>query len=306
MKDSATISKPLKTRVCLVGGWFDFMLGATFSTYEDVKKAGGIPPDLILGPWGHNGYLQSLPGLGDFDFGKEGKGNVGADFMGLMKRTMKGGDQFIKAYLLRRDEWIQLESWPPDDDTVFPVKLYLDKDSYLNLELPETESTFDIHVNPSNPVPTIGGAVWEFPPHLEPGPSDQSSLQERKDILRFFSEPANSVYSILGPISAALWVKTESKETHFTTKLLLEDTEGKHRILQDGIVSINERLQDHTQIQVDMLAIGIQIEKTERIGFEVSWSNFPKYALPQADESSIQSVKSSPDQPSYVEITILK
>ncbi|MHA2462357.1 MAG: CocE/NonD family hydrolase [Candidatus Thorarchaeota archaeon] len=87
LKDSVKISKPLKTRVCLIGGWYDFMLGATFSTYDDLQSAGGQSPDLILGPWGHNGYLQSLPGLGDFDFGKEGKANAAADFMSLVKRS---------------------------------------------------------------------------------------------------------------------------------------------------------------------------------------------------------------------------
>ncbi|MHA1957663.1 MAG: CocE/NonD family hydrolase, partial [Candidatus Thorarchaeota archaeon] len=90
LKDSVKISKPLRTRVCLIGGWYDFMLGATFSTFDDLQSAGGQPPDLILGPWGHNGYLQSLPGLGDFDFGKEGKANAAADFMSLVKRSIEG------------------------------------------------------------------------------------------------------------------------------------------------------------------------------------------------------------------------
>ncbi|MHA2373536.1 MAG: CocE/NonD family hydrolase C-terminal non-catalytic domain-containing protein, partial [Candidatus Thorarchaeota archaeon] len=146
----------------------------------------------------------------------------------------------------------------------------------------------------------------EFPPHLEPGPADQSSLQDRHDVLRFFGEPATDKYTILGSIAALLWVKTKSSMTHFTTKLLLEDKDGKQRILQDGIVSVKGPLKEYAQIQVDMLAIGIQIEKAERIGFEVSWSNFPKYELPQTDEPSIQSVISSVEQPSFVEITVLK
>jgi putative CocE/NonD family hydrolase len=306
MRDSAVISKPLKTRVCLVGGWFDFMLGATFSTYEDVNNAGGLPPDLILGPWGHNGYMQSLTGIGDFDFGKQGKANLSADFMSLLKRTMEGADQFIKAYILRRDEWIVLESWPPGEDSVFPVKLYLDGNSYLNLELPETESTFKIHVDPSDPVPTIGGAVWEFPPHLEPGPTDQSSLQERNDVLRYFSEPANSFYTMLGPISAELWIKTDSKETHLTTKLLLEEKGGKQRILQDGIAKVKGSIGDYSQIRIDMLATGIQVEESERIGLEVSWSNFPKYELPAENKPYTQTVKTGSKDPSFVEIHILK
>jgi predicted acyl esterase len=169
-----------------------------------------------------------------------------------------------------------------------------------------TESTFDILVDPSNPVPTIGGAVWEFPPHLEPGPSDQSSLQERKDVLHFFSEPATSDYTMLGPVSALLWVKTESEETHFTTKLLLEDNDGKLRFLQDGILRVKGPTEGYSQILVDMLAIGIQVKNNERLGLEISWSNFPKYELPPIAVSTTQSVKSSNKEASYMEITILK
>ncbi|MHA2187067.1 MAG: CocE/NonD family hydrolase, partial [Candidatus Thorarchaeota archaeon] len=154
MKDSVKISKPLKTRVCLIGGWFDFMLGATFSTFEDVMSAGGQPPDLILGPWGHNGYLQSLPGLGDFDFGKEGKANASADFTELVKRSMTGASQYIRAYILRKDEWITLNSWPPSDDVVESKTLHLDGGFTLNPEPPISDSEFDIPVDPSNPVPT--------------------------------------------------------------------------------------------------------------------------------------------------------
>lgn len=306
LRDSAKISKPLKTRVCLVGGWFDFMLGATFSTFDDLTNVGGQPPDLILGPWGHNGYLQSLPGLGDFDFGKEGKGNAALDFMGLVKRTMERAGQFIKAYILRQDEWVTLESWPPSSEIVEPLVLHLDKGQTLSLDTPKEESEFQIQVDPLNPVPTIGGAVWEFPPHLEPGPVDQSSLLGRQDVLRFFGEPLTREYTILGPISAVLWVKCESPVTHFTTKLLLEDKDGKQRILQDGILSVQEPLQDYSDVRVDMLAIGIQVEKNERLGLEVSWSNFPKYELPQIQGTSIQSLKSSSEQSSFVEISVLK
>jgi putative CocE/NonD family hydrolase len=306
LRDAAIISKPLKTRVCLIGGWFDFMLGATFTTFEDVVKAGGQPPDLILGPWGHNGYLQSLPGLGDFDFGEEGKANAASDFIDMVKRSMTGAGQYIKAYILRKDEWIKLDSWPPSVDIVEPLRLHLHSDFSLSSEPPTDEFEFDIPVDPTNPVPTIGGAVWEFPPHLEPGPADQSSLSERNDVLRFFSEPASQQYAILGPITANLWIKSDNPVTHITTKMILEDTDGKQRFLQDGIASVNELISDYTKVVVDMLAIGIQIEKGERIGFETSWSNFPKYVLPPIYGTSKQYVRSSAAKLSYLEFHVLK
>lgn len=306
MKYSINISKPLKARVCLIGGWYDFLLGATFKAFEDLTNVGGHPPDLILGPWGHNGYMQSLPGVGDFEFGTDGQGNAVTDFNEMMKRAREGAGQHIRAFILRSNEWKILESWPPSCDIAEVLTLYIDCGNTLNEDPPREDLEFGIPSDPSNPVPTIGGAVWEFPPFLEPGPADQSPLQERNDVLRFFGKPATHDYTILGSLSADIWVKHDSPMTHFTSKLLLEDQEGKQRILQDGIVSVEGPLSDYKQVQVDLLAIGIQIERTERIGLEISWSNFPKYELPQLDRPTLQTVKSSPKQPSFVRISILK
>jgi len=69
---------------------------------------------------------------------------------------------------------------------------------------------------------------------------------------------------------------------------------------------MNGPLEDFTKIDVDMLAIGIKIEKKERLGLEVSWSNFPKYEQPKSTGTWIQSVKSSATNPSFLEISIIR
>lgn len=295
-------SEPVKSRICLIGGWYDFMLGATLRSYEDLLNAGGVKPDLIIGGWSHNGYLQSLSGVGDFDLGEQGKAHVIEDFSNLLKRTETEAEQLIRVYVLRSNKWLELEEWPPRN--IVEEKLYLGGE-YDLLQNPTSESVdFSIPADPRNPVPTIGGSVWEFPPHLEPGPADQSSLKNRPDILRFVSPPFDRPRTILGPINAELWVSTPSELSHFTSKLTLIEGDSE-RIIQDGIVPIEQIAETPTQVCVDLLATGMEIKKNERIGFEISWSNFPKYALSEISTPTVQQVHVSHSMPSNIRIPFL-
>ncbi|TFG13856.1 CocE/NonD family hydrolase [Candidatus Thorarchaeota archaeon] len=294
--------KPLQSRACLVGGWYDFLLGGTLTSYEDLMAAGGIKPDLIIGGWGHNGYLQSLSGVGDFDLGERGRGQAMKDFLDLIERTKSKSEQLIRVYILRSDEWIELDEWPPTDTV--EERLYLGCDYELLEKPPEEEMEFGIPVQPSDPVPTIGGSVWEFPPHLEPGPADQSSLSARSDIIRFVSPPLQKSRALLGPIHADLWVTTPFDGMHFTAKLTLI-TEEKERIIQDGIAVVGPSKKNPAPITIDLLATGMEIKKDERLGLHISWSNFPKFALPELDEPIVQSVYTSDSMPSYVSLSYL-
>ena len=87
---------------------------------------------------------------------------------------------------------------------------------------------------------------------------------------------------------------------------MLEEKDKKLRILQDGIVPVSGPLSDFKRIEIDLFAIGILVKKGERLGLEISWSNFPKYALPPQSGQSIQSVLSGPDRPSHATVSVLK
>ncbi len=300
----AVSEDPVRTRVLLIGGWYDFMLGSALSTYQTLSWKGGSKPDLIIGPWSHNGYLQSQEGLGDFDFGDEGKSNVVADFAELLKREREKSPQLIKAFIMRGNRWVNLSSWPPHD--IVEKRLYIGVDGTLNEESTKggpREMGFE--VDPANPVPTLGGSVWEFKETLTPGPTDQRPLRDRDDILRFYTQPFRESTSLLGPLSAHLWVGIEVPEAHFTAKLVLVKKADRENIVQDGIIAVKGPSAAYALAVIDMLATGIEVRRGERLGLEVSWTNFPKYALPPIKEPTRQSIRTSEDMPSYLSISIL-
>ncbi|MCG3225388.1 MAG: CocE/NonD family hydrolase [Candidatus Heimdallarchaeota archaeon] len=296
-------SNPLQTRICLIGGWYDFLLNATLKTYEDLIKRGGIKPDLILGPWSHNGYLESQAGIETWDFGKVGKGNFIQDMSEFLEREKTNAEQIIKVFILRLNEWLELDSWPPNQ--VEHTVLYLSEDQLLSDSVSEEETVLQYEIDIDNPVPTLGGIVWESYKPIEPGPTDQSSLRNRDDILRFYTEPLKKDLTILGFSSVDIWIKTDVPETHLTAKLVVVESDGTQRIFQDGILRVLGPTTNYEKKSIDLLATGILLEKGEKLGLEISWSNFPKYALHPPSDKNTHSILLSKDSPSCLNLSVL-
>jgi len=297
-------NKELSTKVCLVGGWFDFLLNGTFTTYDELMNRGGVKPDLIIGPWSHNGYLASQAGVRDWDFGKDGAGNFIQDLMSFIDRYKNNGNQMIKVFIQQANKWMDLDSWPPGN--VIEQRYYLQEnqvlsDTRLTDEL--VELSFKAEMN--NPVPTLGGLVWESYEPVEPGPVDQSPLKQRDDILKFYTKEFDQNTTFLGLALVELWVKTIVPETHFTAKLVVVDSEGKERIFQDGILKVLGPLSNYKLITIDLIATGIEIKKGEQIGLEVSWSNFPKFALPPLTTNSLQKLALAKNMSSVLKLSKL-
>jgi putative CocE/NonD family hydrolase len=295
--------KPLTARICLVGAWYDFLLNATLQTYDDLIDRGGIQPDLIIGPWSHNGYLASQAGVEDWEFGKDGTSNFIKDLSDFILREKNNASQLIKLFILRSNKWIEVDSWPPTQSE--EKQLYLHKEGILSENKQSEElNELEIEIDINNPVPTIGGIVWESFDPVKPGPRDQRSLSDRTDLLMFYTNPLDDDLTLLGPSSVDLWVKTEAVETHFTAKLLVVETDKSERIFQDGILRVMGPIDKYKKITIDLLSTGITLKKNEKLGLEISWSNFPKYALPPIKKSTKQLLAISEGTPSCLKINI--
>jgi putative CocE/NonD family hydrolase len=297
-------SSNIDARICLVGAWYDFLLNSTLDTYDKLLRQGKVKADLIIGPWSHNGYLASQAGIESWDFGKDGKGNFVLDFAAFLEREKKDAEQFISVFILRANKWLQLESWPPAEtnEQIF----YLTENNELASKPSDIkEKEYTINVNPKNPVPTLGGLVWESFAPIEPGPVNQKKLIERKDAIRFYSEPFDDKVTFLGKTIVELWVKTNAPETHFTAKLNVVEYDKSERIFQDGILRVKGPIKDYQKITIDLLATGIEIKKGEKISLEISWSNFPKYLLPNLKGSTSQNIIVSSKKPSCLKLNKL-
>ncbi|MGE5579579.1 MAG: CocE/NonD family hydrolase [Bacillota bacterium] len=257
-------------------GLWDFMLDASFFAWDASNRPGSAPQAMFLGPWSHNGIAAEVTKNAYADYGSEASSDFG-------RRTMQWFDHYLKGIDLPEDlatpvsayvpgiGWLKLGAWP--DPAARNLDLYLG-DGTLCPEVPESDSREYIY-DPSNPVPTEGGALWEFPKAgISPGPAVVTT-GDRPDVLVFQSPVLDRRVTALGPVEVLLHATTDAPSTDFTAKLIDVSPEGTPRIVGDSLCRAAGP--GPVEATIRMAAVGHVFERGHRIRLDVSSSNFPRF-----------------------------
>jgi putative CocE/NonD family hydrolase len=295
--------------------------------YVGLNKAGRAQR-LIMGPWTHGG--RSTSHAGDVEFGPaatidaDGGGEFFTQRLKWFDRHLKGsplkaaepavrlfvmgggdGHKSAEGRLNHGGAWRSEAAWPIPDrrETAF----YLGADGGLRTQKPTADAaalTYDF--DPSNPVPTIGGAVTSGEPLMRGGGFDQREaedvygsrepflpLEARPDVLVFQTEPLPEDVEVTGPITAELWISSDAMDTDFVVKLVdlyppsADYPAGYALNLTDGILRCRYRDSWETptmmtpgqvyRIKVEAFPTSNLFKKGHRIRLDVSSSNFPKF-----------------------------
>jgi len=305
-------------------GWYDICLGATLDIFSFFQEKSSFPQQLFIGPWSHSGVLQSPPELAGEDFGPEGKSDLfprGMDWFDLYLKEGKShfpeGKDPVNIFVTGENKWESFEKWPPEKTQEKRIYLGNGKLSFQK-ELEDGEKSFIF--DPSDPTPTIGGAVWEFPiAGLEPGPFDQTPVSKRKDVLTFVSEPLKEDLTIIGPAEALIFGSVEGESGDWVVRVVDVSPEGKRVWIADGILRSHFREGPKKvvrmipgkpeSLKVDLWAIGHTFKKASRLGLEVSGSSFPKWDLNltglKEKDNRKQTIHWGPRHPSSLKIRVL-
>jgi len=290
-----------------ITGWHDYVYPNVLQTYDSIatKAAEPLMQHLVVGPWAHNDVMKGVTKVGDEDFGS----SANMDQQWVLAQTRHWFDHTlalkpidddfwsakrIRIFVMGDNDWLELETWPPEDieyqtwyvdcaDRANSVK----GSGTLSRETPSLVK-YDFFVfDPNNPVPTTGGANSHFFPE-NIGPKDQSSVEERQDVLVYTSQPMEEDFLILGPVRTILYAATDAKDTDFTAKLVVVRPDGYARNIEDGI--IRGRYAHPTpdslpvfipkkvfRFEIDCGATALRINKGDCLRLEISSSNFPKY-----------------------------
>ena len=166
----------------------------------------------------------------------------------------------------------------------------LNGDGALSPDAPgESESPDRFIYDPSNPVPTHGGAhLAGIPSIFEVGVQDQRVIEAREDVLVYTSEPLERDTEATGHVELELWAVTSAADADWTAKLVDVHPDGQARNVCDGITraSFRDSLESPSPIQpgeayrynVNVGPTAMLFRKGHRIRLEVSSSNFPAYA----------------------------
>lgn len=222
-----------------------------------------------------------------FNHWLRGAGTEGADFAGM---------PHLQYYLMGANEWRTAESWPVEGTELRPMYLHSDGsantrngDGRLSWEAPTTDQPADVFVyDPDNPVPTIGGPVCCTGTADAPaGGFDQSSVEDRDDVLVYTSEPLTEALEVTGPIELVLHVSSDARDTDFAAKLVDVQPDGTPVNVQEGIQRARYRegygrkvwMEEGAvyEIRIDLQATANLFLPGHRIRLEVTSSSFPRW-----------------------------
>lgn len=277
-----------------IGGWYDVFLRSTIGSYKTMTEEAATDAArkgqrLIIGPWTHGWNISQQ--VGDQDFGKDSLIAMEGLLLEWFDYWMKDGPEPsgapIKLFVMGENVWREESEWPLARTEY--GKLYLHDDNQLSSEVPASKDgksgSLKYRYDPKDPVPTLGGNIME--PKLR-GPFDQSPLDERKDVLRFVTEPVDKPTEVTGPVTAELYAASSATDTDFMAKLIVVKPDGTAFNLVDGVIRARyrESFEEEKLIEpgevykysIDMWATSYLLEPGDRLRVDITSSNFPRLA----------------------------
>jgi putative CocE/NonD family hydrolase len=196
----------------------------------------------------------------------------------------------MQVYLPGADHWEQFDAWPPRSAS---TRFYLSSghgantrqgDGHLLRTRPVRTGLDKFTYDPVDPVPTVGGDVLLSGP---PGSFDHATVENRKDVLVYTSEPLASALTAIGMVDVQLEVSSDAPDTDFTANLLDVAPDGKAYVLNGSIQRARWRNGYDREVpmlpgQVYRLRVGPFFVSNRflpghRIALEVSSSSVPRY-----------------------------
>ena len=292
-----------------VSAWYDFFLGGTLRNYLGIKSHGGSAEArsgqrLIVVVGGHAG---DGPKIGALDFGKDSAFDEDEttiqwyDYLFKAARNGFSTGKPVSIFVQGTNKMRQEDAWPlaRAKNTRYFLHSMGDasgqtssdtqqvESGALSLVAPAAEKPDQYIYDPSNPVPTIGGALCCKPLLTDIGPQDQRPAEARSDVLTYTTPAFSKDTEIAGPISLDLYVSSSAVDTDFTGMLVDVWPNGFAQNLTGGILRLRYRKSQEKpelakpgqiyHITLDLLATSNLFLAGHKLRLEVSSSNFPRF-----------------------------
>ncbi|HWX49285.1 MAG TPA: CocE/NonD family hydrolase [Roseomonas sp.] len=319
-----------------MSSWYDPYPRTAVENFCGLRDSGRGRPYLILGPWTHGNRSQTA--FGEVEFGPAATidswaGDWRAFRRRFFDRWLKGiendagDDPRVRVFVMgggsgRKDEAGRLEHgghWREAADWPLPgtrfTRLHLHGDGRLTEAGPaESAEPLRWTADPANPVPTIGGAITSMEPLISGGPYDQRErpdmfghrapylpLASRADVLVFETPVLEQDLTVIGPVTAELYVASDAPDTDITAKLIdvyppsADYPQGFAMNLCEGILRLRYRRDPSRpeplvpgqveKITVELFPTANLFKAGHRVRLDIASSEFPHYDInPQTGE----------------------
>jgi uncharacterized protein len=258
--------------VSMVTGWWDLFLPEQLRDYAAIRAA-GVTATLTVGPWLH-GEPGELRAITQQD-------------VAWLRRHFDGAappaDPPVRVYLQQADSWLKFGQWPPPEVVATPYYLRT-----VGRLAPEAEPGDPMPAwfvyDPAEPTPSAGGPVLQ-PPGKQ---VDNGPIESRSDVLTYTSSPFAADQDLVGPVSARIFVRTETEYADVFVRLCDVDEKAVSRNIVDGIRRLSPETVPAADVQagpdgvltvdVDLYPTAYRVLAGHRLRLQVSGGAFPRYA----------------------------
>jgi putative CocE/NonD family hydrolase len=275
-----------------INGWMDVGAYETIKLFEFQQHH----PDqyLIMAPTEHCRMTVTSPEakLGDRPMGdtRFGYDEVIASWFDRWLRDDTDGWKpmpKVQVFLMGAGVWLKGEKWPlPDTEERF---LYLTSTSGANtlwgdgalLAEPGADAADVVIADPHNPVPSIGGDLATDSPVC----ADQRTIECRNDVLVYSTAELPQPVSIVGDLSAELYISANVPDTDVFIKLVDVYPDGTAYNLADSCLRLRYRAGVGSpanlvpgviyRIEVTGITTANYFAAGHRVRVEIAGSNFP-------------------------------
>jgi hypothetical protein len=284
------------------GGWFDFAQQGALDAFVLYQHRGGDGASgrqyLLMGPWSHATVGSGRNTDSARLYPANASVNVGELNLQWQRTWLKGEptgvDQWppVRVYLMGADQtgaagnvWVNLDDWPPAAQI---VRMFLDADGGLTRAAPPGGSLV-LTIDPEHPVPTYGGANL----FQASGSKDQRRVEERDDVLVFTSEPFARPLTVMGRVTARVWIRPDTPDLDLSVRLTDVYPDGRSLLIVDGIQRARMRCGDDVEcllepgvaaeIEVDLWSTAMVFDTGHRIRVAIAGSNSPRFEVNPCD-----------------------
>ncbi|OFX29329.1 MAG: hypothetical protein A2W92_11455 [Bacteroidetes bacterium GWA2_42_15] len=303
-----------KGPVLSIAGWYDICLLSQINDFLSIDKRNGHPGSrLIIGPWCHGpqSYRNEYGG-------RDKTGNREALMERFLACNIKGEHEDVlqspftghkyNFFIMERNEYFGSESWPPKE--VEKVDYFLGENKILT-KAPDKPVQLKFEYDPLDPYPSLGGTFLG----RAVGPAIQNTNTVRKDQWVFESEVLDTPLTLLGIVSASLYVSSTMEQTVFM--ILVQDVFPNDTIIniQEGGKQVKIVNNKATKIELESWPTGYQLNPGHKLRIVITSGWFPRYNRnlntgepifsAREIQTAIQTIYFGPEHPSKITLPLL-
>ncbi|MCR4315554.1 MAG: CocE/NonD family hydrolase [Planctomycetes bacterium] len=280
----------------VVGGWYDLDTKAVIDNFIAMKRGAGevtkSHSHLLVGPWVHETVDQKHQGDLEFEDCVFEAANTGKRFFQRWlfdpeARGLPGEEPVVRFYRINSGQWFSSNQWPPPGDRrARDHSLFLTANGEL-ADSALSAGTAQYKSDPSNPVPSIGGAMLGHT--VRHGPRDQNDVEKREDVITFTTPALDEDVDLTGEAKLQAFVSADTSDADVIVRLCDVHPDGTSYLVADGAqrLSYRQSTQSPTairpgevyEIEIPLQITAIRFPKGHKIRISVSGTSDPRFAV---------------------------